>query len=535
MARDGTSGQQGRGMNLPARLVARAGVSIRYKLLFAFLGITALMAGLALFGLTALQKANERTEALIHDQERISAYYEIYGYMGDMVANALASAAFDPRKEYDGSNLTQFSAYILRSRLGDVELDLAHMRRRLARDSNEDGERLSRYIADLRALKPSAARILKIRSSGSLEGIERMVLEEFLPTATNIQREAYTVTQQIEARMGQSAKITAQAFLASRQQVIAVALISIGLALLTGFAMSSALIWPVRRIGETLHRVASGGFDARVSVPNRDEMGGLAENVNRMSSQLGALYETVEAQKAELEGLNTALESKVATQVDEIARTNRLRRFLPAQVADLIVESDTEEDMLGTRRGEVTVLFADLRGFTAFSNTVPPAQVIGALNAFHASAGPIVEAHGGTIERFLGDGVMVLFGAPMAMEDAAQRAVDTAIDMMAAVERSLKDFGAGPDGIAMGLGIGIGSGVATLGQIGFEGRQDYSAIGPAPNLASRLCNKAAGGQILISHATAWQVTTELEPAGPFALKGIGPDVAAFQIKRAEGL
>ena len=518
------------------RAVARLRISIRAKLLIAFLGITMLMTGLALFGLSALQQANARTEALIRDQERISVYYEIYGYMGDLMTLALGSAAFDPATRTSGGSIANNPGVLLADRVGDFEGEFARMRRRLTRNSAQDAERITGFISVMRDLGPVASQVRAIRDAGSLNGVETLVLGRIIPAAQGIQRDTYTVIQTIESRMAATARSTAQAYARSLQREIGAALTAIGVALLMGYAMSSALIWPVRRIGATLQKVANGAFGARVEVPNRDELGTLADGVNAMNAQLGQLYDEVEAQKAELEGWNTELETKVAQQVDEIQRTNRLRRFLPAQVADMIVESDNETSLLDTRRGEITVLFADLRGFTGFSNAMPPAEVIGALNAFHRCAGPVIEAHGGTIERFLGDGLMVLFGAPLAMEDAAQRAVDTALDIQAAMQAALERFRAGPDGQALGLGIGIGTGVATMGQVGFEGRQDYSAIGPAPNLAARLCDKAAAGQIVISHATAWHVTATLEPVGPFDLKGIGTEVAAFEVTgRAEGL
>ena len=280
-----------------------------------------------------------------------------------------------------------------------------------------------------------------------------------------------------------------------------------------------------------LGKLSKGGFDERISVPNRDELGELAHHVNQTSEKLGNLYEQVESQKSQLSEWNAALEMRVAEQVEEIERTNRLKRFLPAQVATMIVGASDEEDVLRTRRAEITVLFADLRGFTAFATAATPDQVIEVLNTLHGTCGPLVEARGGTVERFLGDGLMVLFGAPVPLENAAQRAVDLAQDMQSRVREAMAPFKAGADGRSLGLGIGIATGAATMGQIGFEGRRDYSAIGPAPNLAARLCEIAKDGQILISHATAWQVEGEMVPAGPFDLKGIGSDIAAFELKR----
>jgi class 3 adenylate cyclase len=510
--------------------VARAGISIRSKLLVAFLGITLLMAGLALSGLTELQRANARTEALIRDQERAAAYYEIQSFMGNAITHAVSTIAFNRKNdEVDAYSFVTSPGELLHSGLGNYERDLAQMLRRIGSSSKEDAARLTRFRAQVRSMVPLALQVRQARNSGERGRIEEIVLRQFLPKAQSIQHEAYNAARAIEAHMARTARTNAKAFHASRQQVIATALVAIGLALLTGYAISAALVWPIRRIGATLKRVAGGDFDVKVRVPNRDELGGLADNVNAMTAQLGALYKEVEAQKSELQVWNATLEGKVASQVDQIERANRLRRFLPAQVAELIVKGDDAADLLGVRRGEITVLFADLRGFTAFSSVMPPAKVIGVLNAFHASAGPVIEAHGGTIERFLGDGLMVLFGAPMPIENAAQCAVDAALEMMAAVQAALAGFATGPDGARLGLGIGIGTGVATMGQIGFQNRQDYSAIGPAPNLAARLSDRAAANQILISHATAWQVSAEMSPAGPFDLKGIGPDVAAFEV------
>jgi class 3 adenylate cyclase/HAMP domain-containing protein len=297
--------------------------------------------------------------------------------------------------------------------------------------------------------------------------------------------------------------------------------------LLLGYALSSSLLWPIGRIDNALNRMASGSFDARIAVPNRDELGKLAGHVNETSGKLGELYNKVEAQKAVLADWNIALEAKVAEQVVEIERTNRLRRFLPAQVADLITSADRESDALATRRSEVTVLFADLRGFTTFANTSAPDQVVGALNAFHEACGPLVQAEGGTLERFLGDGLMVLFGAPVPVEDAAERAVRLALAMRDAVRAALLPYQS--EDTPLGFGIGIGTGAATLGQIGFEGRRDYSAIGPAPNLAARLCDMAADGQILLSHATVWQIERTAKLAGNVALKGIGENIAVFEV------
>lgn len=515
--------------NVLVRLVARLKVSIRLKLLVAFLTVTLLLVGLALSGLSVLNQANERTERLLLDQDRISTYSELYGYLGDLMTLAFASG-YDPRlarRATDG--LVATAGFLLSDSVGDMELYLAQSVRRFGGRNTPEGQRLWELRARVKELKPVVNRIRNLRSARDLDRIRPIVVQELSPMALRLQRDVYTIVQGIEAEMAERAKVTAAAYDASRQLVIGAALAAVGFALLLGYAFSSSILWPVRRVGTALEAVARGEFGQTVSVPNRDELGTLARNVNVTSEKLGTLYDEVEAQRAELAHWNEALEIKVAEQVEEIDRTNRLRRFLPAQVAEMVVDAADGADMLRTRRSEITVLFADLRGFTTFANAATPDQVVAALNTFHGACGPLIEASGGTLERFLGDGLMVLFGAPVPMEDAAQRAVALAREMRVTVRAAMALFRAGTSSHGLGVGIGIGTGAATLGQIGFEGRLDYSAIGPAPNLAARLCDMAEDGQILISHATAWQVEAEMQPAGPFDLKGVGVGVAAFEL------
>ncbi len=514
--------------NFIARTVARLGVSIRSKLLVAFLGGTVLMVGLALFGLIALQQANERTTQLIADQDRIGLYQELDSAFGVISMMGFVAGYITPELAENAElHWMRAPSEALLSRMGDLEGLLGQSMRRYGREGSPDRPNLEFLRTKVAELHSTAHQINKLRRDRDFDAAQSLAIEEFAPSALRLQRDTYSITRQIEAEMAETAKSTALAFEASRRQVIASALIAVGLALLLGYAISASLIWPVRRIGQTLGMIAGGDFNARVTVPNRDELGELAANVNVTSERLGTLYSEVEGQRAELAEWNTALEDKVATQVDQIERTNRLRRFLPAQVADLIVGAQDGEDMLGSRRGEVTVLFADLRGFTAFSNAVPPEQVIEALNAFHATSGPLIEARGGTLERFLGDGLMVLFGAPVPMKDAAESAVALAKDMKEAFRPALEPFQTLEN--SLGLGIGIATGIATLGQIGFEGRLDYSAIGPAPNLAARLCDHASDGQFLLCEATAKGIDASVAPAGPFNLKGIGETTPAFEV------
>jgi GAF domain-containing protein len=230
----------------------------------------------------------------------------------------------------------------------------------------------------------------------------------------------------------------------------------------------------------------------------------------------------------DLNKLNQQLEQRVTDQVDEIERMGRLRRFLPPQVADLIVASGTEKQLESHRR-EITALFCDLRGFTGFSESSDPEDVMSLLREYHTAIGEIIVKYSGTLERYAGDGVMVVFNDPVPVENPALQAVLMALDMRTAIGAMVEKWRLlGHD---LGFGIGIAHGFATLGTIGFEGRFDYAAIGTVSNVASRLCDEAKPGQILISPRVMLAVdkTITVELVGEFNLKGIRRPMAAYNV------
>ena len=230
----------------------------------------------------------------------------------------------------------------------------------------------------------------------------------------------------------------------------------------------------------------------------------------------------------EVEKLNQHLEQRVTDQVGEIERMGRLRRFLPPQVADLIVASGTEKRLESHRR-EITALFCDLRGFTGFSESSDPEDVMALLREYHAAIGEIIVRYSGTLERYAGDGVMVVFNDPIPVDNPALQAVQMALEMRVAIGALTEKWR--QLGHEIGFGIGIAHGYATLGTIGFEGRFDYAAIGTVSNVASRLCNEAKPGQILISPRVLMAVkdAVTVEPVGEFELKGIRRPVAAYNV------
>jgi len=243
------------------------------------------------------------------------------------------------------------------------------------------------------------------------------------------------------------------------------------------------------------------------------------------------LHDRVEAQSAELAAWNRELESRVADQLGQIERMGRLKRFLSPQVAELVLASGADE-LLRSHRREVTVVFCDLRGFTAFSELSEPEDVMQVLADYHLALGRLVHRYEGTVERFAGDGVMILFNDPLPCPDHAARSVRMAVDMRADVGALAEGWRG--KGHELGFGIGIAQGYATLGPVGFEGRIDYAAIGTVVNLASRLCDAAADGQILISEPVRAAVgdLAETETLKPLALKGFQHAVPAYNVVRA---
>jgi class 3 adenylate cyclase len=248
----------------------------------------------------------------------------------------------------------------------------------------------------------------------------------------------------------------------------------------------------------------------------------------RMLNEIQEKSHQVEQQAEQLAEWNRTLEARVADQVSQLTQLSKLKRYLSPKISDLILSGEVD-DPLTTRRSEVTVVYVDLRGFTGFTETADPEEVMTVLREYHAELGQALMTYDGTIEHFAGDGAMILFNAPVPLADHEM----TAIRMTLRIRESLAVLSLSwrKRGYVLGFGAGIATGYATLGTIGFHERFDYGAIGTVCNLAARLCGEAADGQILISPRVYAKVEPDIDvlSVGELSLKGFHRPVPAYNV------
>ena len=276
---------------------------------------------------------------------------------------------------------------------------------------------------------------------------------------------------------------------------------------------------------ERVKGLEAGADDFLTKPINQPELLARVKSLLRIKS----LYDEVHRQQLELSEWNQTLEQRVAEGVANVERLSRMKRFFSPEIADLILSSSAD-DPLRSHRSEITVVFIDLRGYTAFTETADPEDVMGVLREYHECMGRLIMAHHGTVERFAGDTIMIFFNDPVPLQNAPEAAIRMAIGMQeefAKLARSWKRRG-----YDLNIGIGMAQGYATLGVIGFEGRYDYGAIGTVCSLAARFCEQAKGGQTLVSQRIMGCIenVVDAESVGELSLKGFHRPMPAFNVR-----
>ena len=275
---------------------------------------------------------------------------------------------------------------------------------------------------------------------------------------------------------------------------------------------------------ERIKGLEAGADDFLTKPVNQQELLARVRSLLRIK----ALYDEVQRQKGELAQWNHTLEQRVADGVAQVERLGRMKRFFSPQIADLIL-SGGADDPLKSHRRDIIVVFVDLRGFTALTESVEPEELMEILHGYHAEMGKLVMKHEGTIEHFAGDGIMIFFNDPVPVPNPAERAIRMALEMHTAFDALAAGWRR--QGYELGMSVGMAQGFATIGSIGFEGRWDYGAIGSVTNLAARLCAEAKGGQTLVSRKALASIEhlVVAEALGEFSLKGFSRPVPAFNV------
>ena len=491
--------------------IARIRATIHAKLLAGFLIIAALLLAMGATSILVIRQMNERA----HDQIELRD-------QSDLARQAIYSIT--SQSHYRAMALTTFDD----SWNDKITIAKANFTEDLDGIAAIGGPGVIESVARMRAIDDRYAaagdEVLSLYQAGEYDRALDLHLSAEHEISHDIEDELNLLITDIEQRVDASA-----ASLASLHRFLLIAVVvfsgaSLLIALGLGAALSWSVIRPVRAIDLALARIADGDFGQHVDVPNRDEFGRLTVNLNSTSDQLSSLY-------MDLSTLNAGLEKKVDEQLDQLHRAEQLRRYLSPQVADAVLEGGATVSLTSTRRN-LTILFANIRGFTSLSERMEPEEFIDRLNQHFTVMTDVVFRHDGTLDKYIGDGILAFFGDPIPFEDHAERAVVTALEMRQRL-RSLRTRWALQGDEELNVGIGISTGYVTVGNIGSTTRTEYTVIGNHVRLASHLAQIAGPDQILVSDQTleAPSVRERVQPVSleAITLEGFRQPVNIYEI------
>jgi len=459
--------------------IARINLSVREKLLGGFILVVLLLSAMAILSLVVISQMNQKVESLTQLQERFDISRQmIYLITGQSHFRAMALLTDDPSWNVSIDKAKQtFSAH-----LAEVQRNSPPGREGFFAQMEEANARFTQ----------SSAETLALHLKGDVDQALALHLAEEHPISHDVE----DLLNQLITSSASEWEVAVAGYESDRRLLTTIisifAGVSIVVALSIGAVLSLSFSRPVRKIDAVLAQVTTGDFTPRARLLNRDEIGTLGNNLDHMIGELSGVYD-------ELTTMNDNLEKTVAEQVGQLENATSLKRYLSPQLAESIMRGGAYVD-LASRRQDLTILFSDIRGFTSMSERMEPEELVDLLNKYLTGMTEIVFEHGGTLDKYIGDALMVFFGNPVPYDDHALRAVRTAFAMQRLIEPLQEEWFDRTDE-DLNIGIGIATGYVTVGNIGSTTRADYTVIGNTVNLASRLAGKAAPGQILITERT----------------------------------
>lgn len=494
-----------------ADFIAKIRATVHTKLLAGFLVIAVLLVAMGVTSILVIREMNQEAHQLISLQEQTDvARQAIYAVTSQSHFRAMELITRDgsyndkivAAKEDFATHLDSLSA------IGGPGVQQAVDRMRVIDERYAD----------------AGADVLALYEAGDFDGALDLHIAAEHTISHELEDELNLMIESTEARIG-----VASDELASLHRFLLVAVgIFSGVSLLIALGLGAALSWsvirPVRKMDLALARIADGDFGQQIEVPNRDEFGRLTTNLNRTSGQLATLYH-------DLEELNQNLEKTVEDQLGQLRRAEQLRRYLAPQVADAVLNGGAPVSLSSTRRN-LSILVANIRGFTSMSEGMEPEEVIDGLNQHFSVMTDVVFRHGGTLDKYIGDGILAFFGDPIPFEDHAERAVVTALEMRQRLRGLRTRWSQEREG-GLDVGIGVSTGYVTVGNIGSDTRTEYTVIGNHVKLASHLAQNAGPDQILVSERTladsAIRERVDATTLDPIEVEGFRHQVKIFEV------